>query len=52
MLLKITFILRGQSYRNHVQLGLYENCFDCMWDSRYAGNQYHKKDWPKPKRIQ
>lgn len=39
--LKVISILRG------LQLGYTKNmCYLCLWNTRYGGNQYEKRDWP------
>lgn len=39
--LKVVALLRG------MQLGYTKNmCFICLWDTRFPGDQYAKRDWP------
>lgn len=39
--LKVISLLRG------LQLGYTKNmCFLCLWETRFTGNQYQKRDWP------
>jgi hypothetical protein len=34
------------TFLNGLQSGYTKyNCFICLWDSRYKGNQYEKKEW-------
>lgn len=44
--LKVVALLRG------MQLGYTKNmCFMCLWDTRFAGDQYNTRDWPLREEI-
>lgn len=44
--LKVIALLCGlqTGYTKHM-------CFICLWDTRYKGNQYQKRDWPRRKNF-